>query len=193
MVLDVVRRWWPVPVFVATSIAVQQATYTGRWDVGGHASGHLASGTFVFFASVVAALLLWLSPPARHSSLVLAGIVTWLGAGIAIAIGNVRVVDALIDSGQVHTPTDDLVGSEALSDAHWLADNAPYVAALGGILILGGLLLAGAVSRRLAIACALLTVLVPPWMMPGVGVVVATIALAVAREREARKSTHRLM
>lgn len=186
MILDVLRRWWPVPAFVVVSVAVQRAAYTGRWDVGGHASGHLSSGTFVFFASVVAAVLLWLSSAARRSPLVLAGVAAWIGAGVAIAVGNVRVVDALINSGQARTATDDIVGSKVIDDAHWLADKAPYVAVLGAIVVIGGLLLANAISRQLAIACAVLTVLVPPWIMPGVGVVVATIALGINRERTAR-------
>jgi hypothetical protein len=187
LVLDVLRRWWPVAAFVAVSVAVQRMTYTDRWDVGGHASEHLASGTFVFFASVVAATLLWLSAPARRSLIVIIGVVTWLGAGVAIAAGNVRVVDALIDSGQAWTSTDDVVGSRAIDDAHFLANNAPYVAVLGALAIILGLLLAGAVARGLAIACALLTVVIPPWILPGVGVVVATVALGIAREREAWK------
>src|SRR5215210_8000486 len=115
-VIAIVRRWWQVPAAVALSIVVQTVVYTGRYDVGGHAAEHLGSGSFVFLATVVAGTLLWTTPAARRSPFVLGGLATWLGAGVAIAIGNVRVVDALIDAGQATTSTERLVDTPAVSD-----------------------------------------------------------------------------
>src|SRR5687767_5557498 len=106
--MAMVRRWWPIPVAVALSIVVQTVLYAGRYDVSGHAAEHLDSGSFVFLATVVAGVLLWTTPAARRSPLVLVGLATWLGAGVAIAVGNVRVVDALIDAGHAITPTGSL-------------------------------------------------------------------------------------
>src|SRR5687768_2895790 len=122
------RRWWPLPLAVLLSLLVQSAAYTGRYDVRGHAAEHVASGSFVFLATVVAGVLLWTTPAARRSPVVLAGLAVWLGAGAAIAVGNARVVDALVASGQARTPTGSLLESPAVSDAHWLANTAPFVA-----------------------------------------------------------------
>jgi hypothetical protein len=185
-VTNVVGRWWPVPVAVVAIVVLQQIVYTSRYDVSGHASGHLSSGSFVFLAVVVSFVLLWSTPSTRRLPLVLGGLVLWLAAGVAIAVGNVRVVDVLIDTGQGSTPTGSIVGSARLDDAHWLADNAPYVAVLAAMVVVAGLWRAGLVSKRLAIVCAVLNVLVPPWIIPGLGVVVATLARCIAREREAR-------
>ena len=185
--ITMARRWWPIPVAAATSLVVQAVIYTGRYDVSGHASGHLDSGSFVFFATVVAAVLLWTTPAARRSPVVLVGLVTWLGAGVAIAIGNARVVDALIDAGQANTPTEGLVESAAVSDAHWLANTAPFVAVAGAFIVVLGMYLVRAASVALASVAAVLNVLIPPWILPGFGVVLLTIARVVATEKAARK------
>ena len=123
--MSFLRRWWPVPAVIGATVVLQQVTYSGRYDVGGHAAEHLGSGAFVFLAGAVAGLLLWLTPDARRSPIVLVGLAVWLAAGVAIAVGNVEVVDALIDSGQATTSTDALNETEAVSDAHGLANTAP--------------------------------------------------------------------
>lgn len=87
--MAIARRWWPIPVAIVLSVLVQTAAYTGRYDVSGHAAEHLSSGSFVFLAMVVAGVLLWTTPAARRSPFVLVGLALWLGAGVAIAIGNV--------------------------------------------------------------------------------------------------------
>jgi hypothetical protein len=186
--MGIARRWWPIPVAVALSLLVQTVAYTGRYDVSGHASGHLSSGTFVFLASVVAGVLLWTTPAARRSPLVLGGLAVWSGAGVAIAIGNVRVVDALIDSGQANTSTGSLIESSAVSDAHWLANVAPYIAVAGAFVVVLGVYLVRSASTRLAVIAAVLNVLIPPWILPGFGIVAIAIARIVAVERAARST-----
>lgn len=186
--MGIARRWWPLPVAVGLSLLVQTLAYTGRYDVSGHASGHLSSGTFVFLATVVAGVLLWTTPSARRSPLVLVGLAVWLGAGVAIAIGNARVVDALIDTGQANTPTSQLVESSTVSDAHWLANNAPYVAVVGAFVVVVGIYLVRSASARLAGVAAVLNVLVPPWILPGAGIVLIAVARVVAVEKAARST-----
>ena len=188
-VIAMARRWWPLPVAVATSLLVQTIVYTGRYDVSGHAAGHLASGTFVFLATVVAGVLLWTTPAARRSPIVLVGLATWLAAGVAIAIGNVRVVDALIDAGQANTPTEGLVETAAVSDAHWLANTAPFIAVAGAFTVVLGMYLVRAASTGLASVAAVLNVLIPPWILPGFGVVLVAIARIVATEKAARSAS----
>lgn len=174
---------------VALSILVQGVVYTGRYDVGGHAAEHLGSGSFVFLATVVAGVLLWTTPAARRSPFVLVGLATWLGAGVAIAIGNVRVVDALIDAGQAATPTGSLVETAAISDAHWLANTAPLVAVAGAFLVVLGVYLVRAASVTLVGVAAVLNILIPYWIVPGFGVVLLAIARVIATEKTARMNS----
>ncbi|HUR50354.1 MAG TPA: hypothetical protein VMY88_12620 [Acidimicrobiales bacterium] len=161
--------------------------YTGRYEVAGHAAGHLSSGTFVFLATAIAAVLLWTTPAARRSPIVLGGLSIWLGAGVAIAIGNARVIDALIATGQATTATGRIVESPALNDAHWLANTAPLVAVAGAFIVLLGIYLVRAASIPLAIAAAVLNILIPPWVVPGFGLIVVAIARVIAREKAARQ------
>jgi hypothetical protein len=174
-------------VAVAVS-AVVQSFYTGRYDVSGHAAEHLSSGSFVFLASVVAGTLLWTTPEARRSLFVLVGLATWLGAGFAIAVGNARVVDALIDAGQATTPTGSLVETPVVSDAHWLANTAPFIAVAGAFVVVLGVYLVGAASVRLAGVAAVLNVVVPYWIVPGFGVALVAIARVIAAEKAARST-----
>jgi len=187
-VIAIVRRWWPIPVAVALSIVLQTVVYTGRYDVSGHAAEHLDSGSFVFLATVVAGVLLWTTPAARRSPLVLVGLATWLGAGVAIAVVNVRVVDALIDSGDATTPTRSVVETPAVSDAHWLANTAPLVAIVGAFIVVFGVYLVRSASAMLAGIAAVLNVLIPYWIVPGFGVVLVAIARVVATEKAARST-----
>jgi hypothetical protein len=182
------RRWWPIPAALGLSLLVQTVAYTGRYDVSGHAAGHLSSGTFVFLAIVVAGVLLWTTPAARRSPFVLVGLAVWVGAGVAIAIGNVRVVDALIDAGQATTPTESLVQSPVLSDSHWLANTAPYFAVAGAFVVVLGMYLVRCASARVAGVAAVVNVLVPPWILPGFGVVLIAITRIVAVEKAARST-----
>lgn len=184
--MAIVRRWWPLPIAIAISLVTQQAVYSGRYDVGGHASEHIGSGTFVFLATVVAGVLLWVAPSARRSPIVLVGLAVWLGAGVAIAIGNAQVVDALIESGQAFTSTDALRDTVAVSDAHDLANTAPLYAVAGAMVVTYGLYRAGVASTRLAIVAAVLNVLIPYWIVPGFGLAVIAIRRCIARERAAR-------
>lgn len=184
--MAIVRRWWPVPVAIATVLVLQQLVYTGRYDVGGHAGEHLGSGSFVFLAAVVAAVLLWTAPAARRSPFVLVGLAAWLGTGVAIAIGNAQVVDALIESGQAFTPTDSLRDTVAVSDAHDLANTAPLYAVGAAMVATFGLYRVGVASTTLAIVAAVLNVLIPYWIVPGFGLAVIAVGACIARERAAR-------
>ena len=181
-----VRRWWPIPVAVVAAVILQQLFLTSRYDVRGHAGEHLGSASFVFLAMVVAGVLLWTTPVALRSPIVLVGLAIWLGAGVAVAVGNVRVVDVLIDSGQAHTPNDLVRDSAALTNAHDLANTAPLLAVLGAMVVTFGVFRARAVSGRVAAVAAGLNILVPYWVVPGFGVVVLAGVRVVARERAAR-------
>lgn len=187
--MALVRRWWPLPVAVVSAVILQQLFLTSRYDVGGHAGEHLGSASFVFLATVVAGVLLWTTPVALRSPIVLVGLAIWLGAGAAVAVGNVGVVDVLIDSGQARTPNDLVRDSAALTNAHDLANTAPLLAVLGAMVVTFGVFRARAVSGRIAAVATVLNLLIPYWVVPGFGVVVLAGVRVLARERAARGPT----
>lgn len=65
-----VRRWWPVPVLLTTSLVVQKAFFESGYDVSGHAAEHLSSATATFPAFALVAILLYVTPRARRQPLV---------------------------------------------------------------------------------------------------------------------------
>lgn len=184
-----VRRWWPVPVLVVGAIVVQKALLENRYDVSGHAVGHLQSATAVFPAFVIIAILLYATPLARRQPLVLLTCAMWLFSTVLVFVGNLRVVDALVDAGLADVPTSQLVMTESIESAHELANLAPWLG-VGTALALTGLLWRYRhISNRVAAGAALLSVIVPPWIVPGAGVLVVTIARCIAFQREASRST----
>jgi hypothetical protein len=70
-VVGVGRRWWPVPVILASSILVQKLLFEGRYEVAGHAAGHLSSATAPFGAFAFVGILLWTTPTGRRQPEVL--------------------------------------------------------------------------------------------------------------------------
>ncbi len=175
----VARRWWPVPVFLASSIVVQKLFFESRYDVSGHATGHLSSATAPFGAFVIAAILVWTTPTGRRQPDALVACLAWVAATVLVLVGNVRVVNALVDAGLGSAPT------EALPDVadHGLANLAPWLAVVAAVAMAGVFWRRGHVGRRVAIGSALLSVLFPPWIFPGAGVLVLVVARCIAYER----------
>ena len=100
-----VRRWWPVPALIVSSLVVQKVFFQSRYDVSGHAAEHLSSANAPFAAFAVVAILVFVTPQARRQPVVLATSAAWLVSTVLVLIGNVRVVDALVRAGMGHTPT----------------------------------------------------------------------------------------
>jgi hypothetical protein len=57
----IVRRWWPLPALFAAGL-VGEALFKSRYDVTGHAAGHLQSATALFPARAVVAIIFWATP-----------------------------------------------------------------------------------------------------------------------------------
>jgi hypothetical protein len=175
----VARRWWPVPVVLASSIVVQKLLFESRYEVSGHAAGHLSSATAPFGAFAFAAILLWTTPTGRRQPDMLVACLAWLAATVLVLVGNVRVVDALVDAGLGRAPTE---GLPDVAD-HGLANLAPWLAAVAAVAMAGVFWRRGHVSRRVAIGSALLSMVFPPWIIPGAGVLVLVVARCIAYER----------
>jgi len=179
----ITRHWWPVPAALAGSLAVQKLLFESRYDVSGHAAGHLSSASAPFGAFALVAILLWATPAARRQAEVLVACLAWLGATVLVLVGNVRVVDELVDAGLGHAPTQ---GLPDVAD-HGLANLAPWLAVLAALAMAGVLWRRDHVSPRVAVGAGLLSVLFPPWIMPGAGVLVLVVARCIAKSRSLKQ------
>lgn len=171
---------------VAISLVAQKVFFAGRYDVSGHAAEHLSSAGAAFPAFVLVAILLLVTPRARRQPLVLVTSATWLLATVAVLVGNVQVVDALVRAGMGDTPTSQLVQDATIDSAHDLANLAPWLAVLAALALTASLGLYRHVSGRVAIVAAVLCVVFPPWIFPGAGVLVVTIARCIAYHRSSQ-------
>lgn len=178
-----VRRWLPVPVLLATSFVVQKALFESRYHVSGHAAEHLSSAAVPFPAFALMAILLYVTPGARRQALVLVAGAAWLGSTVLVLVGNVRVVDALVRAGMGHTPTSRVRATATIDSAHDLANLAPWLGVLAALALTAALWRYRHVSTRVAIGSAVLSAVFPPWIFPGAGVLVLTIARCIGFHR----------
>ena len=181
------RRWWPVPVFLAGSVTVQKLLFESRFHVSGHAAGHLSSASAPFGAFVAVAILLWTTPKGRRQPDVVLACCTWLAATVLVLVGNVRVVNDLVDAGLGSAPTENLPD---VAD-HGLANLAPWLAVVAAVAMAGVLWGRGHVNRRVGIGSGLLSVVFPPWIIPGAGVLVLVVARCIANDRSSIAAVHR--
>jgi hypothetical protein len=180
------RRWWPVPAVLAISLVVQKVFFESRYDVSGHAGEHLSGASVAFPAFAVVAIVLYVTPPARRQPLVLVTSAMWLISTVLVLVGNVRVVDALVAAGMSDTPTSQVVFNATIDSAHGLANLAPWLGVLSALALTGALWRHRHISGRVAIGAAFLSVIFPPWIVPGAGVIVITIARCIAYHRAMR-------
>jgi len=171
-----------VPVIVAGSLTVQKLLFESRYDISGHAVEHLSSATAPFGAFALVAILLCATPSAWRQTDVLIACLGWLAATVLVLVGNIRVVDDLVDAGLGHAPTR---GLPDIAD-HGLANLAPWLAVVAAVAMAGVLWRRGHVSPRVAVGAGLLDLLFPPWIFPGAGVIVLLVARVIAKARSLR-------
>lgn len=169
---------------LAGSLTVQKLVFESRYDVSGHAAEHLSSATAPFAAFAAVVILLWATPTARSQADVLIAYSAWLAATVLVLVGNVRVVDDLVDAGLGHAPTE---GLPDVAD-HGLANLAPWLAVVAAVAMASVLWRRGHVSLRVALGAGLLSVVFPPWIIPGAGVVVLVVARCIAKARSLKQS-----
>jgi hypothetical protein len=175
---QLVREFWPVPLFLAAAIVAQQLLFKSRYDVGGHASEHLDSTIAPFMAAAVLGIMFWATPGARRQVELLLAAAVWLGTTVLVMIGNLRVVDDLVAAGYSHTPTSSVPD---VAD-HSLADASIWYAVLAAFALALLFRRRGHVGDRATIG-AVVAMIFPPWIIPGAGVVVLAIVRCVARAR----------
>jgi hypothetical protein len=179
------RRWWPIPVLIASGLVAQNVFFS-RYDVSGHAGEHLQSASAPFFGLAILLILLFVTPLARRQPDVLIAGAAWWATTVLVLVGNIRVVDALVQAGLGHTKTDDLVQDARIESAHALANLAPWICVVAALVLIGAMFWRRHISARVAIGAAVFSIVFPPWIIPGAGVVVVVIARCIAYHRAAQ-------
>lgn len=179
------REWWPVPAIICSSLLAQWLLITSRYDVAGHATGHLASATAPFLAAPLVFLLFWATPAARRQMdlLIVSGV--WFATTVAVMVGNLRVVDDLIDAGYSRTPT----GSLPDVADHSLANSSVWYAAVAALVVIAAWHRRGHIGNRATVGAIAVSLIVPPWIIPGAGMIVLTIVRLLRRHREISQAT----
>jgi len=177
-----------VPAILGVSLVLQKVYFESRYDVAGHAAGHLSSATAPFFSAAVAIILLWATPSARRQVDVLLTSAAWVGATVLVLIGDVRVVDALIDAGRGQVDAEDVPD---VAD-HGLANLAMGLAVIAALALTGAMWRRRHVSTRIAVAAAIVNVLFPPWISPGAGVTVLAVTRCISQGRSWSKAERRV-
>ena len=181
-----VHNWWPVPTLIAVGL-VAQNRFVSRYDVGGHAAEHLASASVPFMVAATIGILFWATPRALRQIDVVLASAAWFAMTVVVMIGNLRVVDDLVEAGYGFTPTStvpDVADHSLANSSIWwaVAVALVLVAAFRGRHHIGDAATAG--------AC--VAMIFPPWMIPGAGVLVLTVVRCVAHGRAQRsRSTPR--
>jgi hypothetical protein len=169
-----------VPALVALAVVGQQVLLASRYDVGGHAAEHLGSASIPFMGAAVLAILLWATPLARRQVDVLVCLIAWFGATIVVMIGNLRVVDDLVGAGYSQTPTSSVPD---VAD-HALANSSVWYGVVAALLLVAAFRRRRHIGNRATIGAVIASVVFPPWIIPGIGVVVLAVVRCVAHHRE---------
>jgi hypothetical protein len=178
-----IRRWWPVGAFIAAAIALQTLLLRD-YDAHGHAADHLSSAQVVFFGGALIAILLWSTPSARRYFDVWIASAAWIAALVGVALGNLRVVDAIGGADWTDEQADALgAGLRGFASGHDLAEISSWLAVTAAIVLAIVLLLRGQIATGVAVGAVLVDLLFPRWIIPGAGVLVLAIALCLARGR----------
>ena len=187
--VTLVRRWWPIVAFIAVAIALQTILLRD-YEARGHAAGHLQSAQAVFFGSALIAIILWSTPSARRFLDVWIACGAWIAALVGVAIGNLRVVDAIGGADWTDPQADDLgAGLRGFESGHDVAEISMWLGVAAAIVLAIVLFVRGQIGRGVAIGAVLVSLLFPPWIVPGAGVLVLAIALCVTRSRRLHVTT----
>lgn len=178
------RSWWPLAAAFAAGVTADVTFKNSFEAVGEHAAGHLASASVFFPSLTVIFVLLWSTPRARRQADVWLSASAWAAGRYVVMVGNLRVVNAIGDRPWTDDTADELGASiPAFESGHDLAMVGAWTAVGAAILLALVLLVRGHITRQAAIGSVALSLIVPPFLDPGAGVLVLVAALCLARRR----------
>jgi MYXO-CTERM domain-containing protein len=105
----------------------------------------------------------------------------WFATTVLVMVGNLRVVDDLVAAGYSHTPTSSVPD---VAD-HSLANSSVWYAAVAALVLVAAWRRRRHIGNRATIGALFTTVVIPPWIIPGAGVIVVAIVRVVQRVRAA--------
>jgi hypothetical protein len=186
--LEIFRNWWPVAAFLVP-VLVAQTLWSGRYEVAGHAVGHLQSATPVFPMIFLSAVLLWALPGrGRRDRLLWLLLAAAIASCLVVLVGNVRVVEAIDGATWTNAQASQLGPARpGFESGHDLAQLGAWGAVLATTLTAGLLWQRRLVSAKVAAAAAVVSVVVPSFIAPGAGMVVLAVSAAVAHARGDRR------
>ncbi len=173
------RQWWPIPAFIAVAAVAQKLLLDSRYEVAGHAAEHLGSASAPFMATGVLAILFWSTPRAVHQPDVILAALAWFATTVVVMIGNLRVVDDLVQAGYGRTPTSAVPN---IAD-HALANVSIWYAVAAAAVLVASFRWRGHIGNVAAIGAGA-AMIFPPWIIPGAGVIVLVIVRCVAHAKE---------
>lgn len=178
------RSWWPLVALFAAGLTADVTFKSSFGELGEHAAGHLASSSVFLPGLTVIAVILWATPAARRQADVWLAASAWAAALFVVMVGNLRVVNAI---GQQPWTDDDAAelgaGIPGFESGHDLAAVGAWAAVGSAILLAFVLLARGHISLRAAVGSIALSLIIPPFLNPGAGVLVLVVALCLARRR----------
>lgn len=184
LMIATLRSWWPLAAVLATGVTADVTFKNGYGELGEHAAGHLASASVLFAGLALITIMLWATPRARKQADVWFAAVAWAAALVVVMVGNLQVVNAI--GGRLWTEENAAelgAGIPAFASGHDLASVGAWTGVGAAILLTFVLLARGHISRRVAVGSVALSLILPPFIIPGAGVLVVVVALCLARRR----------
>ena len=183
------NRWWPIPAFIAGSVIVQILTSPHPTPIG-HAAGHYGNATVLFAIGPIVAITVWASAAnVRRRPVFWFFNAALLAATAVVYAANMQIVNAIggerwtNDQVELFGPT--RPGFEA---GHVLTQRAELASAV--IMVVFAVCLGRwhALKPAVVAAIVVVSIIVPPWIFPGRGIVI--IAIAFLHQRAKRLRTH---
>lgn len=175
---------WPVLAMLAGALLTQNRWF-GRYDEAGHAGEHVSSATAIIPIGFLLAVIVWsVRLPPRDRAVTGALALVMVGAMSRVTAGNLRVVEAIGGEDWSLEEADSLGPSRpGFVSGHDLAETWMWIVVAAALALMGWLRWRRAISSRTTIAAVALSVLFPPWLLPGAGIAVVALSGIVHRVR----------
>ncbi len=185
------RRVLAAIVFVVVTVIMMNLVTAALFEANGsHARDHLASAQGPLPLIPLLAVVIWALPPDRRRVGVWGATLVIIVGAVVDVSGNLKVIDA-IGGAQWNDAQAARLGSShpGFEGGHSLADIGMRIIVAGAMAFALLLVAYRAVRPTVGIASAALTLVFPPWIAPGFGVIIIAVALLWAKNRHEHRAT----